>query len=107
MLSNQFYEPDLDIARLEAPIDLKLSQPKFVGEGKPLHGALMYHCARMIEMLNAAEMVRELLNDPDIVGTELMADKGPRRAEAVGVIEAPRGTLFQHYRATGSARPTR
>ena len=27
-----------------------------------------------------------------------MADKGPRREEAVGVIEAPRGTLFHHYR---------
>ncbi len=66
--------------------------------GKPLHGALMYHWARMIEMLHAAEMARELLDDPDIVGTELMADKGPRRAEAVGVIEAPRGTLFHHYR---------
>ena len=28
----------------------------------------------------------------------LMADKGPRRPEAVGVIEAPRGTLIHHYR---------
>ena len=27
-----------------------------------------------------------------------MADKGERREEAVGVIEAPRGTLFHHYR---------
>ena len=69
-----------------------------VGGGKPLHGALMYHWARMIEMLHAAEMARELLDDPDIVKTELMADKGPRRGEAVGVIEAPRGTLFHHYR---------
>ena len=70
-----------------------------VGGGKPAHGALMYHWARMIEMLHAAEMARELLDDPDIVGTDLMADKGPRRGEAVGVIEAPRGTLFHHYRA--------
>ncbi len=69
-----------------------------VGGGKPLHGALMYHWARMIEMLHAAELARELLDDPDIVGTDLMADKGPRRGEAVGVIEAPRGTLFHHYR---------
>ncbi len=27
-----------------------------------------------------------------------MADKGARQAEGVGVIEAPRGTLFHHYR---------
>jgi NAD-reducing hydrogenase large subunit len=67
--------------------------------GKPLHGALMTHWARMIEMLHAAEMARALLDDPEIVGTELMADKGARRKEAVGVIEAPRGTLFHHYRA--------
>ena len=52
----------------------------------------------MIEMLHAAELARELLDDPDIVGTDLMADKGPRREEGVGVIEAPRGTLFHHYR---------
>ena len=69
-----------------------------VGGGKPLHGALMYHWARMIEMLHAAEKARDLLDDPDIVGADLMADKGPRRGEAVGVIEAPRGTLFHHYR---------
>ena len=37
----------------------------------------------MIEMLHAAELARELLDDPDIVGTDLMADKGPRREEAV------------------------
>lgn len=68
------------------------------GEGKPLHGALMTHWARMIEMLNAAELARDLLDDPDIVGHDLMADKGSRRGEAVGVIEAPRGTLFHHYK---------
>jgi len=73
---------------------------KFValGGGKPLHGALLYHWARMIEMLNAAEMARDLLNDSDIVGADLIADKGPARGEGVGVIEAPRGTLFHHYR---------
>jgi NAD-reducing hydrogenase large subunit len=68
------------------------------GGGKPRHGALMYHWARMIEMLHAAELARGLLDDPDIVGTDLMADKRERRREAVGVIEAPRGTLFHHYR---------
>ena len=49
-------------------------------------------------MLCAAELLRDLLDDPDIVGTDLMADKGPRREEGIGVIEAPRGTLIHHYR---------
>jgi NAD-reducing hydrogenase large subunit len=66
--------------------------------GKPAHGALLFHWARMIEMLHAAELARDLLDDPDILGTHLMADQGDRREEAVGVIEAPRGTLFHHYR---------
>jgi NAD-reducing hydrogenase large subunit len=66
--------------------------------GKPAHGALFFHWARMIEMLHAAELARDLLDDPDILGAHLMGDKGPRRREAVGVIEAPRGTLFHHYR---------
>jgi NAD-reducing hydrogenase large subunit len=68
------------------------------GGGKPVHGALLYHWARMIEMLCAAELLRDLLDDPDIVGADLMADKGPWREEGIGVIEAPRGTLIHHYR---------
>ena len=70
------------------------------GGGAPLHATLAYHWARMIEMLMAAEMIRDLLDDPDITGTELMAHDSPgRRAErGVGVIEAPRGTLIHHYR---------
>jgi len=69
-----------------------------VGAGKPIHGALFFHWARMIEMLHCAELARDLLDDPGILGTDLMADKGAPREEAVGVIEAPRGTLFHHYK---------
>jgi NAD-reducing hydrogenase large subunit len=69
-----------------------------VANGRPAHGALYYHWARLIELLHAAEVIRELLDDPDIVGTDLMAEHGQRVSEAVGVIEAPRGTLFHHYR---------
>ena len=67
-------------------------------EGRIAHGALLTHWARMIEMLHGAEGARELLDDPDITGAELMADKGARREEGIGVIEAPRGTLVHHYR---------
>ena len=65
--------------------------------GKPSHATLAYHWARMIEMLLAAETIKELLHDDDIVGRELMAS-GTRQREGVGVIEAPRGTLIHHYR---------
>ena len=38
-----------------------------------------------------------ILADPDLQGTQLMAC-GQRRGEGVGIVEAPRGTLFHHYR---------
>ena len=50
----------------------------------------------MIELLHAIEKIKELLHDPDLQGTDLVV-KGERREEGVGLIEAPRGTLFHHY----------
>jgi NAD-reducing hydrogenase large subunit len=64
--------------------------------GTPMHAALAYHWTRMIEMLHAAEMIKDLLHDPDILGHDLMAT-GERASEGVGMIEAPRGTLIHHY----------
>ncbi len=65
--------------------------------GTPLHAPLAYHWARMIEMLHAAETIKDLLHDPDILG-DALTTQGARQSEGVGVIEAPRGTLFHHYR---------
>ncbi|MBI5263624.1 MAG: Ni/Fe hydrogenase subunit alpha [Bradyrhizobium sp.] len=68
------------------------------GCGRTAHGALLYHWARLVELLHSIEVIRDLLNDPELTGTDLIGDKGERVEEAVGVIEAPRGTLFHHYR---------
>jgi NAD-reducing hydrogenase large subunit len=67
------------------------------GGGQPLHATLAYHWARMIELLFAAESIKELLHDEDILGDELVVE-GEYRERGVGVIEAPRGTLIHHYR---------
>ncbi|MGK2915599.1 MAG: Ni/Fe hydrogenase subunit alpha [Porticoccaceae bacterium] len=66
------------------------------GRGEPIHGALAYHWARMIEVLHAMEVIAELLDDPDILAGELISS-GQRQREGIGVIEAPRGTLIHHY----------
>jgi len=55
------------------------------------------HWARLIEALHAAEMIERLLHDPDLLSGDLLT-RGERREEAVAVLEAPRGTLFHHYR---------
>ncbi len=65
--------------------------------GKPNHMSLAYHWARMIEVLHCVEKIHELLLDTDLQGTELRAS-GSRREEGIGVIEAPRGSLFHHYK---------
>jgi NAD-reducing hydrogenase large subunit len=66
-------------------------------KGRPNNVTMCYHWARMIELLHSVEKIRELLTDPDLQGNDLLSS-GPRREEAVGVLEAPRGTLFHHYR---------
>lgn len=67
-------------------------------DGGSVTGATLgFHWARMIEMLHSAEMIKELLLDPDLQGDELV-NIGERQARGVGVIEAPRGTLIHHYK---------
>ena len=66
------------------------------GQGEPIHATLAYHWARMIEVLHCMEVIKDLLDDPDILSGDLMAT-GMRQRSGVGVIEAPRGTLIHHY----------
>lgn len=68
-----------------------------LGGGKPVHATMAYHWARLIEIVHSAEKIKELLNDPDLQGDDLVT-MGERRHEAVAILEAPRGTLFHHYR---------
>jgi NAD-reducing hydrogenase large subunit len=59
---------------------------------------MAYHWARMIELLHSVEKIDELLHDADLQGDDLVAKGGARRGEGIAIIEAPRGTLFHHYR---------
>ncbi|HOK01985.1 MAG TPA: Ni/Fe hydrogenase subunit alpha [Spirochaetota bacterium] len=65
--------------------------------GKPNHMSMHMHWARLIELLHSAEVIRDLLKDPDLQKDDLVV-KGTKKKEGVGLIEAPRGTLFHHYR---------
>jgi F420-non-reducing hydrogenase large subunit len=64
--------------------------------GKPVHGTLAFHWARLIELLYATERALELVRDPDITNTNIRAKLG-EPGEGVGVVEAARGTLYHHY----------
>jgi F420-non-reducing hydrogenase large subunit len=65
--------------------------------GKPVHHTLANHWARLIELVYAAERMRELANDPDIISPDIRAIPTKTPKEGFGVVEAPRGTLYHHY----------
>ena len=69
-----------------------------LGQSEPVHSLLATHWARMIELLYAAEAIKELLLDNDILGKDLVVSRGDLAREGVGVLEAPRGTLLHHFR---------
>jgi F420-non-reducing hydrogenase large subunit len=66
--------------------------------GKPIHQTLATHWARLVELLYAAERWVELASDPEITGIDYRVVPTHAPDEGVGVVEAPRGTLFHHYR---------
>jgi len=66
-------------------------------KGKPNNMSMHMHWARLIEILHAAEMIKELLEDSDLQGEDLVT-KGTKQYEGIGLLEAPRGTLFHHYK---------
>ncbi len=66
--------------------------------GKPVHQTLANHWARLIELLYAAERSVELAKDPEIVNPIVRTLPKEKPVEGIGVVEAPRGTLFHHYK---------
>jgi NAD-reducing hydrogenase large subunit len=57
-----------------------------------------YHHARLVEILYCVERLEQLLTDPEILSKHVRAVAGPNSLEGVGCCEAPRGTLFHHYK---------
>ena len=66
--------------------------------GRYPNSSFHYHWARLIEIVHCIDMVEELLADPGILGSDVRARAAINRTEGVGVSEAPRGTLFHHYK---------
>jgi NAD-reducing hydrogenase large subunit len=76
---------------------------KALAEFRPLESnavlsSFYYHHARLVEILYCVERIEQLLNDPDILSRHVRAVAHPNALEGVGAAEAPRGTLFHHYK---------
>ncbi len=65
--------------------------------GKPVHHTLATHWARVVEIIQAAERMVELVNDPEITSGNIRSIPTAKPTVGMGVVEAPRGTLFHHY----------
>jgi F420-non-reducing hydrogenase large subunit len=65
--------------------------------GKPVHHTLANHWARVVELLYAAERMKELADDPELTDKNIRTIPTETPREGVGIVEAPRGTLFHHY----------
>jgi F420-non-reducing hydrogenase large subunit len=66
--------------------------------GMPVHHTLANHWARLVELLYASERLQELANHPELAGDDYRRIPTETPSEGIGVIEAPRGTLFHHYK---------
>lgn len=78
-----------------------LERFKAYTNGKSNNMVLHTNWARAIEIINSAELIKELLNDPDLQQDQLLLTPAENAwtGEGIGAVEAPRGTLLHHYRA--------
>ncbi len=82
---------------IPTPLAEKARQEYIGFTGKKVNNSTLFsHWARLIEVLHCAEEMKNLLQDPELMGDELVR-KGIGRLKGIGIIEAPRGTLTHHY----------
>lgn len=85
------------VDKIDTPLaqaELEEYREKF---GRPVKNTLLYHWARLIELLHNAENTIRLLDDPEITSTDIRKKVEPRAARGIGCVEAPRGTLIHDY----------
>ncbi len=75
--------------------------------GRPAQATILYHWARLIELLFVSERIIQVLDDPLICAQEVWVKAHPRAGEGVGCLEAPRGTLIHHYETDAEGRIVR
>lgn len=74
--------------------------------GKPAKNTLLYHWARLIEVLFAAERLAELADRPELTDGHVRNLPVRSGRIGIGVCEAPRGTLIHHYDTDADAIAT-
>lgn len=93
------------LARLNVCSRMKtpLAQEEFekfrqLNGGRPVHGTFYYHYTRLIEALSDVEDAERILNDKEVTSLHIQHHGRWNYEEGIGSSEAPRGTLFHHYK---------
>mgnify|MGYP001244299672 CR=1 FL=1 len=79
---------------------------KAINQGKPVHGTFYFHYTRLIEALSDVEDAERILNDPEVTSAHIQHHGRWNYNEGIGSSEAPRGTLFHHYRTDDTGKLT-
>ncbi len=85
----------------------ELRQRSGSGPALVITSSFAYHHARLVEIVACLEAIEALLTDDELLHGRIRARASLNRNEAVGVSEAPRGTLFHHYRVDDHGLITR
>jgi|688.fasta_scaffold144008_2 NAD-reducing hydrogenase large subunit len=101
------------LARLNVATKMKTTKAqhefdifKRLGKGKPVHGTFYFHFARLIETLASIEEIAHVLHDDEITSLHLKHNGYWNYDEGIGCAEAPRGTLFHHYKTDKGGKLT-
>jgi F420-non-reducing hydrogenase large subunit len=90
--------------RIPTPIAQKAADYFFSVLGpKPVHYTLAFHWARAIELMYAAERLKELVEDPQITSKDIRNIPTKKPTVGIGIMAAPRGTLIHHYECDDNA----
>ena len=75
--------------------------------GRIAISSFAYHHARLVEIVACLEAIGQLAADAELQSPHVRSYASLNVTEAVGVSEAPRGTLFHHYRVDDDGLITR
>lgn len=86
-------------AKMRTPMaQAEFANFKKIAGGKPVHGTFYYHYARLIEALSDVEDAERILHDKEVTSLHIQHHGRWNYEEGIGSSEAPRGTLFHHYK---------
>jgi F420-non-reducing hydrogenase large subunit len=88
--------------RMPSPLAQKELEEFRAAFGRPAQLTLLYHWARLIELVANCEMALQLAQDPEITSKDVRVPVEPKAGRGIGIVEAPRGTLIHDY--TGDAQ---